>query len=723
MKLNYFSICLSLISLSLGFVACKPEEEITPIEPLQLDLKVTDLTPSSAQITITPNHTNSKYFWNIRTSSDYESMENDQRVIETDVATLHAKAEAAGKEYDEYLNSILISGTTTIKIDTLTPETSYYAYAFEIGPNGFQSNSIETTHFTTPKTPIRVNLNITPGMTFFEVEAITDGDDFCYYFDAMPEYLYDQYGGTDEGAAEYFRESLEYTAENRGWSIEKVIEAIGRYGNSYSKIERLELDTPYYIYVVEIDNHGNVLNVATTHTSTLERQMSDLTIDINTVSLNSFKTEIEFVPSNDNEAYYFQMLTIEEYNEIIETHGDCRDYYINKFGADAIQNASEIGTHVAYAKNLSPETDYIIFAFGFKDYTWNTEIFTKQITTPAPSPANELTLDIDILETTNHYCTVSIKPSDETIPYMFYYMTEEQYKTFGNDTISSVQESVTQYLAAYQKLYPEMSIEQLVKGLSKRANRNETFKYLAPSTKHYVWAVSVDENGQIVSQPAIQEFTTGEYIVAENCIVKEASYKYWDGDEMADYASWPYYRGFAVIMAESVTVENSNTWLGCFYKGDLTDEEEYPDYYIASNLFFTGKRDIGKPSGSMSYYPFEWQTITLCISAQDENGNFGPVFRKKIDLTKEGRSPIEEFPYYDSDNNSPTTPEHITPLTLGNNNCSIIPSTNSHPESAIIRSSCHNIGPLFKIEKSTKETVRNSDSKTLILISLTSSDR
>lgn len=665
MNFKSFTICLSFAGMVFGIASCKPETE--PVaEPLDLRVKVTDITPESAQITITPNHDKSTYYWTYRTIEEFDTFADEAAVKEADMATLKAKAETAGKSFEDYLASVLVSGPTSNGIEA-KPQMQYCAYAYELDTKGVSSGHIFETRFTTPKEPCKVKLEILEqGMTYLEVNATSEDENICFYFDCMSDYLYEMYGGTDEGAARYFRESLEYTAENRGWTIEQVVEAIGCYGTKSRKIEGLELESDYYVYAVEIDNAGNVLNVTTTTTSTTERQISDMTIDINVATLNSFKSEIEFIPSNDEEPYYCQILTVQDYNKIVEEHGDYREYAIKTYG-NHMSAFTYNGKHTATAKNLLAETEYIIFAFGFKDGVWVTDMFTKTIQTPAQNPSNDLKIKIEILETTNHYCNASFLPSDETVPYMFYYMSEDEYVEFGNDTLKSVQEYVTQYLAAYQEIYPQMTTAQLVNGLSKRANRTMLMKYLAPSTKFYAWAVAVDENGLIASEPALADFTTGDYTVAENCIVKGAKYRWYDGDSVAKHMiQFSSFKGIPGSIVDTVMVEGSNTWLGYFYKGDITDTEKYPDWYVTSNLYFTGKHNLSQ--GSIVFFRHTWnEEWTLCIAAKDENGNFGPAYREKVIFTKEGCSPIEECPLYDRFSAPEQTPaqDYIIPYRPG----------------------------------------------------------
>lgn len=652
MKAKHYSLFILTAAMLSCLASCRPDEEPAP-EPLTIDIKVTDLTPETAQVTVSPSNDNSTYYWNVRPQDEYDSYKDVRALQEADLTDLQESASSAGEEWPEYLLKTLSRGLVSEKIDMLQPQTTYCAYAYELNEDGTAAgSSVASALFTTPKEPCKVKLEIpSTGMTFIEVNAEPENNDIRYYFDQMQESLYLQYGGTDEGAARYFRESLEYTAEQQGRTIEQIVGAISVFGRSNRKIEGLNLDTDYRIYAVEIDESGNVLNATSVLTSTLERQMSDLTIEINIKSLNSYKAEVEFVPSNNEEQYYYQMWPLAEYNQKVEEHGDYRDYCIKTWGED-LPNLVSTGVSNATGKNLTPETDYIIIAFGYKDGTWVTELFTKTLTVPAAGPGTDLKVDIEITETTSHYSGAIFTPSDETVPYMFHYMTEEQYKAFGNDTTESVQNYVEAYIDAYielyQEEYPEITVtkEQIIQFLSKRSKIQTEFRYLAPSTKHYVWAVSVDNDGQLVSRPALKEFTTKEYILAEDCIIKEVSHRYWDGDTMAAHMPmFARFEGGVGAVVDKAVVEGTDTWLGAYYKGDLTDTEAHPDYYVASNLHFSGTGNLGGGQ-TISTFNLEWGTWTLCFVGRDADGNFGPVYRERVDFTKDGVSPIEEFPRY-----------------------------------------------------------------------------
>lgn len=688
-----------------GLLSCNTEKNLAP-EALTLDVKVTDLSPESAQVTIAPSHNESTYYWSVRPMEEYDSFESVDKLQEADLADLREAASLAGQDFSDYLQTVLCCAPVSEKVDGLKPEMSYCAYAYEMNSEGVVASDVALARFTTPKEPCHVKLEIPEcGMTWIEVESVPENDEIRYYFDQMPESLYQSYGGTDEGAARYFRESLEYTAENRGQTIEQIVAAISIFGENYRRIEGLQLDTDYRIYVVEIDEAGNVTNVTTVAASTTERQMSDLSVEINIKSLNSYKAEIEFVPSNNSEEYVFQMWPLEEYEAMVSESetGDFRDYAVETWGTKLMRT---MGTYVATGKDLVPEAEYIIIAFGYQDGTWVTELFSKNITIPAAGPATDLQVDIDITNTASHYSEAVFTPSDETVSYMFHYMTEEQYKAFGNDTTISVQTYVNAYLAAYMEEYPEYTKEQLIQALSVRSKRQSQFRYLQPSTKHYVWAVSVDKDGQLASRPALKEFTTLDYIVAESCIVKDATYRYWDGDVMAEHMPmFSNFQGEVGAVVDAIAVEGSDTWIGYFYKDDLTDKTEYPDSYIASNLFFTGKKDLAGPNSGITIFHLEWGTWTLCIVALDDEGNFGPVYRKCVDFVKDGVSPIEEFPRYDDFH-----PKNVAPAaSIQPNNTKIEVMGNLPPlDLSIInqpmrRSTVEPRGPVFEIEQSEPE--------------------
>lgn len=646
MKRSIVYFLLSVLASASILVSCK-EEEIPLPDPLSFDIKITDITPESAQVTINPSHDQSTYFWNFRPIEEYESL-GQKGVIKEDLENLQKIADESQMELSDYLEIALPKGAYTQKLENLEQEMPYCAYVYEVDCEGIVKGEITAVNFITPKEPCNIRLAIKSlGMTYIDYEAVPANEELRYYVDCMPEATYQQYGGTDDAAATYFRESLEYTAENRGTTVENLVQRISCFGTIERRREGLKLDTDYRVYAVEIDEKGIASNWTTIPASTIERQMSDLKIDINILNMNSFKAEVEFVPSNDEEYYYYQMWPVKEYEEKVEEVGDYREYCIKTWGPYLPELVKQ-GRDVAVARKLQPEEDYIIIAFGYKDGAWVTDLFTKTVKIPAAQPGNDLTTEIEISKVESHYAEVKVIPSSDEILYMFNCMSEDLYKELGNDTIVSVQNYVNAYFQQFYDQYPDMPRSQIVRALCTRSTRMNVFPFLKPSTRHFIWAAAIDTSGQVVSDPNLKEFTTKEYILAENTAVKNVEYKYWDGDTVAVYMPIfeRQFKGRVASVVTNVDVEGTDTWIGYFFKGDIMDNEKYPDYYVASNLFFSGRKNLGETASTIFSHTWE-DPWTLCFVPVDENGNFGPVYRELVNYTREGAYPITEFPRYD----------------------------------------------------------------------------
>ena len=75
--------------------------------------------------------------------------------------------------------------------------------------------------------------------------------------------------------------------------------------------------------------------------------------------------------------------------------------------------------------------------------------------------------------------------------------------------------------------------------------------------------------------------------------------------------------------------------------GDLSNPDEYSDRSIINNLVTYGIPEFKDAVDQL--LAVYWDENTICGVAADAEGNYGPVIRQMVNLTKEGASPAGEL--------------------------------------------------------------------------------
>ena len=148
-----------------------------------------------------------------------------------------------------------------------------------------------------------------------------------------------------------------------------------------------------------------------------------------------------------------------------------------------------------------------------------------------------------------------------------------------------------------------------------------------------MWAVAIDQKGVPVAP----------FIISETYTVSIDSYSWYDGAELAqlDPINFAGFEEYAVLLLKvSHNDKAAHWWTGCFM-GDLSNPDEYSDRSIINNLVTYGIPEFKDAVDQL--LAVYWDENTICGVAADAEGNYGPVIRQMVNLTKEGASPAGEL--------------------------------------------------------------------------------
>lgn len=234
-----------------------------------LEISVSSITSNGATIRVLTSSTNT-YYCNVVEKSLFDNYSNTIEFA-TEIVT---KLQQQG----ENLSETLLSGNSSIKINTLAPNTEYYAYAFYISPDGLITSDITIESFKTLEAPSSDNdngddngenngNNGDSSQTTFTIEvsnitatgatvSVTPSNSDTYFFDVIEKSVYDQY--TDK--MEFASAIVAFYGEE-GMTPSQMVST----GNDdYVYEDWFEANTQYYAFAFGLDINGNITTGITT---------------------------------------------------------------------------------------------------------------------------------------------------------------------------------------------------------------------------------------------------------------------------------------------------------------------------------------------------------------------------------------------------------------------------------------------------------------------------
>ncbi len=277
----------------------------------------------------------------------------------------------------------------------------------------------------------------------------------------------------------------------------------------------------------------------------------------------------------------------------------------------------------ATTSDLSAETEYVLYVYGIdSDGTRLTDIYREYFTT-LPKEAVEkidVTFDIDA-QVNGANIDVTVTPSDNEVLYYFDILSvAEAEEYYGGDY-----EAFMADLIAYYKAYG-YTIDELIAGIASQGVDTYLFEGMDANTEYVIFAMALDEQGNVISDVATKNVTTENVAPSENVITLNVDAK----------------------TKTSVTVSTTTTnedpyFLGiepAFYFDGMTDEEimetiiaEYGDYIEWSTEY----GDVN----ALELIDLEPGTEYLLMAFGVQSGTATTGLVKQLVSTEAGTNPAE----------------------------------------------------------------------------------
>ena len=458
----------------------KPEPEPEPEGDFLLEIEEMDgtsciskVTPKDKEMYYVLYKAPVQYFLDCEVTNDEELFENDM---------FYYKRGAAynGQTLKEYLESwnMLFKGNMRGRWPDLVPGQTHILYVYGIEfDESFEDCTRLTNIYWLPITPPVAELR---DDIDFEVECSVKGANVTldvdpkewdgYYtvqiFDANEELYYDaSQGVTDEyvasvgaGWVTMFNNNLE-----GGASVQQILDYTSHKG---AKQHHWELGS-YVLYtalvyaVEEVDGYYQMVSKPKViNFSTEEVKPSDMTIDLAVENLYVRVCDLVVTPSVDDETYAMLLMPTEYLEE-----GYTDEKLINlALGSYSYYTNILRGVATSHVSNLYPETEYILFAFGYSGGVVTTPLFKNIFTTEAEG---ECELSITDVKYGGPYVPSEVKALDPerfynvaegVDDYMFLVWTEIETDKPTNDEFVYVIDNYTYDYYGYDTIFFDLLI-------------------------------------------------------------------------------------------------------------------------------------------------------------------------------------------------------------------------------------------------------------------------
>lgn len=627
--------------------ACTKEEQVPEEEiDVELSFSVNGTEASEATITISPSDGQTPYYWSVMPENIWASLEGTEAIQQEDMDYFGTLAEKLGISTEEVIGRYTVSGEITETVKDLVPQTNYIVYGYGLTKTS-ASDMISSATFTTgqeqpQETPVKISVSVeNTGMTTIDATYTPENQDVLFFPDCVSEDdLFVTGEGTEETIMTYFNETLEYSAEMNNMTTFELISQLWKKGTFKTTWHYLDPSSKYYVYGIELDTEGNVLGMDYQEASTTERVLKDVTFTIEFPQLSYNLVEARITPSDTEQKYYAAVFEKSDFESAASTDEEFMQLIVDSYG----ENMEELvytGVQSGYFQGLPDDSDMIAIAFAY-DETWvskmtKVEFHTKRILDP-----EELTFDFDLMSLTSFQIIIGIIPNGDMVPFHYSYMKKEDFDKYST-TEEAVQAGFDTYIQKWVDYYDgEFTREEVIYYLTRYNARTYTETQLEPDTEYYIWAGSFTEDGVLISTPSTFYFKTDEWVASDVTVTPYARYFY--GGDIR-----PYYEGVWVSVVDSVKAVGTDHWLIGWFKGDYTDVEEYPDYFIAQHLYMGGRENLGSPEEQeISYGEFgTWTFLAIGIEdgPTDEDDLYGVPYRELVNITPETCSPSDEFPW------------------------------------------------------------------------------
>ena len=354
-----------------------------------------------------------------------------------------------------------------------------------------------------------------PTPTGVNMKVVPSDNDAVYYYDVLSKQILDQHHSGD--LAVYMKNMMAEAVKNYG-SVEEALKKLGSQGESNYAFEGLDPNTDYLAFAAGLDAAGEV-NTAIEKTTFKTKELAagatfkvEFTCYYNGADFTITPSDLEFpYYSAIRPAFRYQGL---DDDALLQTIIAEDSFMLDFMAAPGVYEYKNEGVYL-------PDTEYWVLIFGWAASAPTTPIqkFPFRTSKPNIDPA-ACQFTVTHSDLTSRGMNISIKPSDDTVPYMFDLISEADYERYKAD------------MKAYVTEYVGQDIDNLDNNRVCGQSGYSYTKVLEPGTKYYVWVASIDEFGKPQADVYISDPITTLPKAVSDATVTATIDKYFNGDDL-----------------------------------------------------------------------------------------------------------------------------------------------------------------------------------------------
>lgn len=348
----------------------------TVTEP-EFTFETVELTFERATIKVIPADSEMTYF----SVFGEKKEESDEDFIQSVVDNIIENGTWYGQTAEEAIESSLRKGPAEMSQSMLTPETTYYIYAFGYTVDGTATTEVYEFEYTTPKpelADVKFDFAVLPTIDYTLVCADPENKMYNYYFDVLPKAEYEAYG--EDIASKIIQEINEKIETEGGYFREYMQTAIAYFQ------EDLTPGETYVAFAFEAEKGYQLSEVKSIEFTAGEVATEKVSFLISEISSTTEDFRVEITPSDEN-IKWFAFLYDSYWLERYGLSGIADRKYYEAYGTDGseFEKFLRTGECTISSKDLGEEypdssITYLIGVFGVNDKGERvTDIFSKNI--------------------------------------------------------------------------------------------------------------------------------------------------------------------------------------------------------------------------------------------------------------------------------------------------------------------------------------------------------
>lgn len=365
--------------------------------PLPFAVTVSGETTTTTHIRVVPQDLAATYITMIATREKVDGYDSDEACYLDDMDYIRRMAALQGKTFEEQLGEYMMQGAYEDDIPELIPDTEYYVYVYGLTVAGERTTDIFRTPFETePLQMVDCTFDVRHTMEYSEVtlDVHPSRSDVPYHAGIIDEPTYLEWGGDEskETFQKWFTNEIAYWRIH-GKSLEEALALLTHTGDFSRVYDQLLPESAYHICVFAVDAAGYIVSpVEHVSVTTGKKRPSGnvITITVNPDEITSTSAVVRTTTTDDSE---YILLTDEARLYTGMTDDEIIDYLLEDWGRDIYM----IKTKGPQQRNVicSPERDYLVTAFGYKNGAATTRLYKYSFRTPAKEAKTTVPVRID----------------------------------------------------------------------------------------------------------------------------------------------------------------------------------------------------------------------------------------------------------------------------------------------------------------------------------------